>query len=67
MTLQEFKEQSISHVNWGWDGELAERLISKFNNPKECAKIFSRCKLVAYRNCISIGDARHHLITHGKI
>lgn len=67
MTLQEFKEQSISHVNWGWDGEFAEHLINKFNNSTECAKIFSRCKLVAYRNCISIGDARHHLITHGKI
>ena len=66
MTLQEFKQQSISHINWGWGGEYAESLINRLNDPKECAKMFNRCKLVAYRNCISIGDARHGLISRGK-
>lgn len=50
-----------------WTGDYAAHLLSRFNDRKECSKIFSRCRLVAYRNCISIGDARHHLISAGKI
>jgi len=67
MTLQEFQQQSITHINRGWNGERAARLLAKFNDKKECVRIFNRCKLIAYRNCISIGDARHHLISHGKV
>lgn len=57
----------IIHIKWGWTGDYAAHLLSRFNDSKECSKIFSRCRLVAYRNCISIGDARHHLISAGKI
>lgn len=67
MTLDEFQQQSIAHVKWGWTGDYAAHLLSRFNDRKECSRIFSRCRLVAYRNCISIGDARHHLISAGKI
>lgn len=67
MTLDEFQQQSIAHINWGWNDERAARLLAKFNDKKECTRIFNRCKLIAYRNCISIGDARHHLISHGKV
>lgn len=67
MTLDEFITQSISHVNWGWRGVYATYLLAKFNDRKEAANIFNRCKLVAYRSAISIGDARHSLISHGKI
>lgn len=67
MTLDEFITQSIAHVNWGWSGKYAADLTAKFNDRKEAAKIFKRCKLVSYRSGLSIGDARHHLISHGKI
>lgn len=67
MTLDEFQQQSIAHIKWGWTGDYAAHLLSRFNDSKECSKIFSRCRLVAYRNCISIDDARHHLISAGKI
>lgn len=67
MTIEEFQQESIAHIEWGWDGEYAAYLRAKFSDRKECAKLFNRCRLIARRNRISVGDARHHLISRGKI
>lgn len=67
MNLQDFQQRFIAHINWGWSGDYAAYMTAKANDPKECAKIYKRVKLVAYRNHICEGDALHHLITHGKI
>lgn len=67
MTNEEFQNRFISTIKWGWNGEYAAYLLSKANDLKECAKIHKRVRLVAYRACISEGDALVHLIGHGKI
>lgn len=67
MKLQDFQKRFTARINWGWSGDYAVYLLEKANNPTECAKIYKRVKLVAYRNRICEGDALHHLITHGKI
>lgn len=67
MTLNEFKQRFIAHINWGWSGEYAESLLSLADDAAKLAKVYKRTKLVAYRNCISEGDTLHHLISHGKL
>lgn len=67
MKTEQFKEMFLSLISWGWSGKYADELTAKANDPKQLAKIFSRVKLVAYRNCIDEHDALYHLISHGKI
>lgn len=67
MKLEQFKQMFITLIAWGWSGEYAAELTAKANDPKQCAKIFNRVKLVAYRNCISEHDALHSLINRGKL
>lgn len=66
MKIEQFKQQFIALINWGWSGEYAAELTAKANDNKTLAKIFN-CVMVAYRNSISEGDALHHLISSGKI
>lgn len=65
--LEQFKEQFIAHIKWGWEGEYADYLLGLANDPQKCTKVYNLTKLVAHRNNISEGDARHHLITHNKL
>lgn len=52
----------------GWScGDLTDGLTAKANDPKQCAKIYNRVKLVSYRNCINEHDALHILISRGKL
>ena len=67
MTQNEFKTMFVKLIAWGWSGEYADELNAKANNPAQLSKIFSRARLVAYRNCISIHDALNHLISSGKL
>lgn len=67
MNLRDFQQIFIALINWGWSGDYAAYLTDKANNTSECAKIYKRVKLVAYRNHICEGDALHLLISHGKI
>lgn len=67
MTVKDFQKHLISVIKWGWDGDYAASLLSKANDLKECAKIYRRVKLVAYRNFLCEGDALIYLIRHGKI
>lgn len=67
MKLEQFKLMFLALIAWGWSGEYADELTAKANNPKQCAKIYNRVKLVAYRNCISEGDALFSLISRGNL
>ena len=66
-TAEEFQERAIPYIKNGWDGEYADKLIAKFSDIKECAKIFDRVKRHADRWSLSISDALHSLISNGKI
>lgn len=67
LTFEQFQKQAINHAISGWNGEYCDYLLRKFNDCEQCRKIFDRCKRHSYRWCISIGDALHHFISHGKI
>lgn len=67
MKLEEFKQMFLSLIARGWNGEFATELIAMANDPKQCAKIFNRAKLVAYRNKVNVHDALHALISRGNL
>lgn len=67
MKIEQFKQMFLALIAWGWSGDYAAELTAKANDPKQCARIFSRVKLVAHRNSISEHDALHALISRGKL
>lgn len=77
MKLEQFKQMFLAVIAQGWTRydkktgdwthDLTDELTTKANDPKECAKIFNRVKLVAYRNFISEHDALCALLHRGKV
>lgn len=77
MNTEQFKQMFLAVITTGWarydektgdwTHDLTGELTAKANSPKECAKIYNRVKLVAYRNCISEHDALCNLIRRCKI